>query len=325
MQFWWKKKMSWQSVLLWPLSLIYRLVLQCRRLCYQQGLFKRYQAPVPVIVVGNYTVGGTGKTPLVIALAKRLQQQGLTVGIVSRGYGAKAPHYPCEVKADSQVEQTGDEPLLIAQATHCPVFIAPNRPQAIKALLAQYACDVVLADDGLQHLALQPSLAIAVIDGERRFGNQQVLPAGPLREPLPSDLTQVMWVVNGASEQHHEWGMQLQGRGCYRLSDGAQGSLSDFQGQSVMAIAGIGNPERFFESLRQAGLHVETHAFADHHAYSQVDFVGFDPKSPLLMTEKDAVKCQALALDNAWVVPVEAILPEAFWTLMTERIHVNET
>lgn len=325
MQFWWKKQASWQSILLSPLSFCYRALLRCRRFAYQQGWFKRYQAPVPVIIVGNYTVGGTGKTPLVIALAKHLQQRGLSVGIVSRGYGAKAPHYPFEVRADAQVEQTGDEPLLIARASNRPVFIDPNRPRAVKALLAQYACDVVIADDGLQHLALQPSLAIAAIDGERRFGNQQVLPAGPLREPLPSNLTQVMWVVNGVSERPHEWAMQLQGSSCYRLSDGAQASLTDFQGQSIIAIAGIGNPERFFESLRQAGLNVETHAFADHHAYSQADFAGFDLKRPLLMTEKDAVKCQGLALDNAWVVPVEAVLPEAFWTLITERYHTCQS
>lgn len=351
MNFWWQSTRTCQAWLLTPIAWIYRIVLASRRLAYRINLCRTYIAPVPVIVVGNLTVGGTGKTPLVIALAEYLQQQGLKVGIVSRGYGAKAGAYPVLVTPHSEPKQVGDEPLLMAKRTHCPVMIDPKRPRAIATLLKQCPCDVILSDDGLQHLAMQPTLSIIVIDGVRRFGNGLVLPAGPLREPLQAchgfaalamsraknisplrnarndtgkkqvaKRNPYLWVVNGEPKTSHEWPMTLHCDMVYQLQTAERKPLTEFVGQKVVAIAGIGNPQRFFTMLETLGMDVEAHAFPDHHAYTADDFKAINPEFPWLMTEKDAVKCVAFVTANTWVVPVNAALPSGFWQQLQDVI-----
>jgi tetraacyldisaccharide 4'-kinase len=275
--------------------------------------------PVPVIVVGNITVGGTGKTPLVIALVEALRARGHRPGVVSRGYGAN-DDIPRLLDAESNVAQVGDEPLLIFEATDAPVAVGRDRVEAGRLLLAHHDCDVIVADDGLQHYPLLRNVEICVIDGERRFGNGLLLPAGPLREPI-SRLESVDFLVcNGGEARAGEAPMRLAGDTAVALLDSAKRKLlSDFSGQRVHAIAGIGNPARFFDALRAAGIDVVEHAFPDHHAFGAVD-LDFGDDAPVLMTSKDAVKCRAFARPDYWQVPVVAVLPETFFDAVCARI-----
>jgi tetraacyldisaccharide 4'-kinase len=271
-------------------------------------------APVTVIVVGNFTAGGTGKTPLVIALAEHLRRRGRQPGIASRGYGRRGQG-PVRVTGNTPPEACGDEPRLMFERTGLPVEVDADRVAAVRRL-GQAGCDVVLVDDGLQHRRLARDLEIEVVDGERRYGNGHLLPAGPLREPpRPTDLR----VVNGGATRAREWPMRLELGDARALAGDATRPLAAFAGRRVGAVAGIGLPGRFFDSLVAGGLLVETRAFADHHPFAADDFAGL-PR-PLLMTEKDAVKCRALGLDDAWVVPVEAELPDAFYALFDRQLE----
>jgi len=293
------------AVLLFPLSLLFRLVVALRRGLYRVGLLRTWRFAAPLIVVGNITVGGSGKTPLVIWLAGYLREQGFKPGIVSRGYGGKARNWPQQVRADSDPSVVGDEAVLLAQRAHCPVCVAPDRPAAVRSLLQHTDCDIVISDDGLQHYAMGRDLEIVVIDGDRRFGNGLMLPAGPLREPL-SRLRSVDLVICNGAAGGGEFAMKLRQPQVYPLSGDAPASgIERFAGQPVRAIAGIGNPQRFFDMLGAHGLQVEAHAFADHHAFRAQDLT-FDSAIPLLMTEKDAVKCRRIHNGEAWVVSVDA-------------------
>lgn len=293
--------------LLSPLSGLYRLITYLRRFAYQQGWFKSHQLSVPVIIVGNITVGGSGKTPLVIALAETLKQAGLKPGIISRGYGGNSPHYPLLITTETDTRHSGDEPKLIALRTGCPVVIDPNRPQAGQFLLENHPCDILIADDGLQHYALQREIEIAVVDGKRGFGNGFCLPAGPLREPR-SRLNQVHFIVwQGGAENITPYTFELVLKAARQLTTGTLLPLSQWSGKTVHAVAGIGHPQRFFEQLRQHSITVIEHAFADHHVYSAAD-LQFTENYPILMTEKDAVKCQLFASPKYWAVPATANL-----------------
>lgn len=295
-------------VLLWPFSLLYGAVSGIIRLSYRLGLRKSWRSPIPVVVVGNLTAGGNGKTPLVIWLVQALQQQGYEVGVVSRGYGGKAQSYPLLVTAQTATDQAGDEPVLIAQRTNAPVAVAPRRRAAIERLLAKYPLDIIITDDGLQHYALQRNVEIVVVDGERRFGNGWWLPAGPMRERA-SRLNQVDAVVtNGGTALAGEIAMTLSPGLAVNMRSGEKRALSTFK--EVVAMAGIGHPPRFFNTLRQQGLTpVAEIAFADHHAYHKAELVALtQPEQPLLMTEKDAVKCRTFAQENWWYLPVDAQL-----------------
>jgi tetraacyldisaccharide 4'-kinase len=265
--------------------------------------------PVPVIIVGNLSVGGTGKTPLLIYLAKLLRQEGLRPGIISRGYGGQARHWPQWVDKNGDPAQVGDEAVLIAAQTGCPMAVGPARIDAARLLLENDACDVILSDDGLQHYALGRTLEIAVIDGERRFGNGFCLPAGPLREPASRLRSVDLVVCNGAAREAGEYSMQVAGNAAVNLLTGEQKPLSFFARQSCHAAAGIGNPQRFFELLQRAGIVCETHIFPDHYAYRAAD-IDFHDGKPVLMTEKDAVKCRRFARENDWCIPVQAV-PQA--------------
>lgn len=269
---------------------------------------EQIRVEVPVIVVGNISVGGTGKTPLVIWLIEQLRQWGFRPGVLSRGYGGKAEHYPLRVTENTPAEVCGDEPLLIALRTGAPVMVAPDRVTAARALLRSGEVDVLVTDDGLQHYRLARDLEFCVVDGQRGLGNAALLPAGPLREPA-SRLGQVDWVaVNGEGFEPPEQGFRftLAGEPVAALIGGASRALADFE-SPVHAVAGIGNPERFFASLEAEGLSIIRHAFADHHRFTAAD-LAFGDTLDVIMTEKDAVKCRAFADARCWYRPVSAQL-----------------
>ena len=293
--------------LLRPLELLFRAVAAARRWYWQGGPGRPWRAPVPVVVVGNLSVGGTGKTPVVIALVEALQARGLRPGVVSRGYGAAAgARFPHRVGAESLSAECGDEPLLIHHRTGAPCVVDPDRPAAVRALLADAAVDLVICDDGLQHYALHRDLEIVVMDAVRGLGNGWCLPAGPLREP-PSRLRSVPWVLyrggDGAAD-----GVRYVVDGLYPLCPGETGQPPE--PQTVYAVAGIGQPEQFFDSLRARGYRVRPVVFPDHHPFSASDLAPLDD-APLIMTEKDAVKCRAFATPGQWYLRISATLPAA--------------
>jgi tetraacyldisaccharide 4'-kinase len=290
---------------LWPISVVYLGLTRLRRTAYRLGWRPVVEAPVPVIVVGNVSVGGTGKTPFVIWLADQLQQRGRKVGIVTRGYRGKGTEWPRTVASDSDPEEVGDEPVLLARRTGCPVVAGPDRVACVEALLRAARVDVILSDDGLQHYRLGRAFEIAVVDGARGMGNGLCLPAGPLREPV-SRLQEVdATIVNGG-----DWGHAGVFRAAavvtrvYHLKDGAERTLESFLKQPVHAVAGIGNPQRFFDLLRDAGLDVEGHPLEDHAAIG-LDQLTFDEPGAVLITEKDAVKCEQLRPNGVWCVVVD--------------------
>ena len=308
------------SLLLWPLSLLFCLIAFLRKWLFRTGLKSSSKLQKPVIVVGNISVGGTGKSPLVIWLCGYLEELGYHPGVVSRGYGAKAQEWPKTVTPESDPQEVGDEPLMIARRTGVPMVISPDRPQAGEALLKEANCDLVISDDGLQHYALQRDIEIAVLDAARGFGNGFCLPAGPLRE-RPQRLKQVNLVIgNGATElAPHQ--MVLKPTRFVDLKDPSKTlPLDSFRGQKVHGVAGIGNPERFFDTLRGLDLEVESHPYQDHHRYRPEDLPDSADK-PLIMTEKDAVKCLGFGLENAWYLEVTAEPDSAFSEQLEQLIR----
>jgi tetraacyldisaccharide 4'-kinase len=272
---------------------------------YRLGLFKAASLDVPVIIIGNITVGGTGKTPLVIWLADKLRQRGFKPGIVTRGYAGQSDHWPCEVTPDTPAAQVGDEAVLLRRRTDCPVYAGPDRPVAAQQLLSDHQCNMIICDDGLQHYALNRDLEIAVIDGERRFGNGLCLPAGPLRERRNRLAETDLVIVNGVAKAG-EHAMRLRTSKAVALDQsGESKALSDFKSDRVHAIAGIGHPDRFFNMLKGLGLTIEEHPFPDHHAYTVDDLAPFSNQT-VLMTEKDAVKCELFTQPGHWYVPAMA-------------------
>ncbi|MFC4820488.1 tetraacyldisaccharide 4'-kinase [Dokdonella ginsengisoli] len=277
---------------------------------YRRGWRRPRQLPVPVIVVGNLTAGGSGKTPLVIALVDALRARGFRPGVVSRGYGG-SERGPALVDDVSSPASVGDEPCLIRRRTGVAVAVGRDRVRAAQ-LLVERGVDVVIADDGLQNPALARDVEICVIDGQRRFGNGRLLPAGPLREPVERLATLPFRVCNGAAAQAGEIPMRLSGDMAVALAGGGTRPLESFAGTRAHAVAAIGNPERFFDRLRAHGIEVLPHAFADHHAFTASD-LDFGDELPVLMTEKDAVKCLAFAAPRFWCLPVRAELPASFF------------
>jgi tetraacyldisaccharide 4'-kinase len=320
-----------------PLSFLYGAVVGLRSILYRVGLRHRVGVGVPVVVVGNLTVGGTGKTPLVAWLAQHLASCGMRVAIVSRGYGGRARGVN-RVTVHSRASEVGDEPLLLARRSQATVFVGRDRVAAAKAAVADRA-DIVISDDGLQHLALKRDCEIVVIDGQRGFGNGCLLPRGPLRE-LPRRLRRVNAVViNGAVAnpafnlprfvQDTAFRMNLRPGDAWPVRGGARlRSLSSFRGSGVHALAAIGNPQRFFDMLREAGLTIYEHPMPDHHPFKPGD-LNFGDALPVLMTEKDAVKCAAFADERCWFVPVTAEFSEAgsrgLVDVVLARIHAHLT
>ncbi len=324
----WYRKAAWLK-LLRPISALFTLLVKRRFMQKRQYCVDPSPLPVPVIVVGNISVGGTGKTPLVIALIHELRTAGYTPGVVSRGYGAQAPYYPFEVKPDSLPEQGGDEPCLIVNRTLVPLYIDPDRMTAANALLANHDCDVLISDDGLQHYNMPRDIEIAVIDGQRGLGSGRCMPEGPLREP-PERLSQVDWVVfNGRPAENLPSLPLLKNEPtCMRLQPGALWSLQGLDSvtgdnwsfeRRVHAVAGIGNPGRFFDTLVSMGFDPVEHPFADHARYEEGE-LEFTPKLPVIMTEKDAVKCMGKPPANAWALPVDACLEPRFINALLKQL-----
>jgi tetraacyldisaccharide 4'-kinase len=319
----WYGKAGW-LLLLWPLTLIFRVLTRARRQIYKR---QSNRLPVPVVVIGNITVGGTGKTPLLIALAQLLKTQGLRPGVVSRGYRSTSGASVRMVDANSSSLEVGDEPLLIARATECPVAIAKNRAAAAQTLLEGGLCNVILSDDGLQHYTLARDLEIVVVDAARGFGNGFCLPSGPLREPV-GRLRDVDWVIRNGNypcSQLKPWSpvpMHLKPVAWVNVRTHQSVPLSqlDWLKEPAYAVAGIGNPQRFFTTLNDLGITFFPKAFPDHHHYTAHDFAGFADET-VLMTAKDAVKCQGFARENWWYLSVVAELPESFSKAFLERIQ----
>lgn len=294
-------------------------IVKFRRFLYRKGFLKTTALPCPVIVVGNISVGGTGKTPLVITLANYLKQQGFRPGIISRGYGGGNKTEAVQVTDNSNPQQVGDEAVLMAKQTGCPVAVATKRGEAGELLLDQTDCNILLSDDGLQHYALKRDIEIAVIDGERRFGNNNCLPGGPLREPLER-LNEVDFIiVNGTPAEQREIPMAITADMAINLKTGEQKHLAEFKGQTCHAIAGIGHPMRFFNLLASHGLTTENHSFPDHHVFKAKE-LNFKDHNPILMTEKDAVKCSEFASDKHWYVSISAHLPDSFFSQLLNLI-----
>jgi tetraacyldisaccharide 4'-kinase len=309
------------SALLLPVALLYCGLVMLRRAGYRLGLLPSVRLPAPVVVVGNLTVGGTGKTPLVIWLAQLLRAHGYRPGIVTRGYGGQASSWPQTVRADSNPVMVGDEPVLLARSAHCPVIADPDRVRAAQTLVVQQGCNVVLSDDGLQHYRLARDVEIAVIDGTRRFGNGWCLPAGPLREPI-TRLKSVDARVTQGEPAAGEWGMTLVDQGFYRLGESQpSAAVESFRGKTVHAVAGIGNPKRFFDRLRRRKLVVIEHPFPDHHVFRASDFP-FGEGHAVIMTEKDAVKCERLGV-SGWYLKVAARPDTRFGEWLLRRLQEN--
>ncbi|MGK9064438.1 tetraacyldisaccharide 4'-kinase [Stutzerimonas chloritidismutans] len=296
-----------------PLEALYRHVARRRRQRFLDGAAPSYKAPVPVIVVGNITVGGTGKTPMILWLIEHCRSRGLRVGVVSRGYGAKPPSLPWRVQAEQTASEAGDEPLLIVQRTGVPLMIDPDRARAVQCLLAAEPLDLVLSDDGLQHYQLARDLELVLIDAARGLGNGHCLPAGPLREPVERLEAVDAVLLNGATSDCKEgYGFALQPSSLVELASLQAWPLDHFPpGQSLHAVAGIGNPERFFATLEALHWRPIPHPFADHARYS-LEQLTFSPSLPLVMTEKDAVKCRAFAPSGWCYLQVQAKPSQAF-------------
>ncbi|WP_236186855.1 tetraacyldisaccharide 4'-kinase [Pseudomonas protegens] len=299
--------------LLRPLECLYRRVVTGKRQRFLAGEGAIYQPPVPLIVVGNITVGGTGKTPLILWLVEHCQRLGLRVGVVSRGYGAKPAQLPWRVSAEDCAAVAGDEPLLIVQRCGVPLMIDPDRGRAVQALLAAEPLDLILSDDGLQHYRLARDLELVLIDAARGLGNRRCLPAGPLREPAERLQSVDAVLYNGAVDDRDEgFAFHLKPSVLVNLCSGERRALEHFApGQALHAVAGIGNPQRFFNTLETLHWRPVPHAFADHAQYS-AQALTFTPSLPLVMTEKDAVKCRAFAADDWWYLAVDAQPSPAF-------------
>lgn len=313
---------SWLYLLLLPFSWLYGLISGAIRLSYRLGLRQSWRAPVPVVVVGNLTAGGNGKTPVVIWLVEQLQQRGIKVGVVSRGYGGKASSYPLVLNAGTSPAEAGDEPVLIYQRTGASVAVAPKRSAAVQALLASASPQIIITDDGLQHYALARDKEIVVIDGMRRFGNGWWLPAGPMRERATRLNTVDAVIVNGGTADTGEIAMQLIPGEAIHLRNGNRRPLQQLS--EVVAMAGIGHPPRFFNTLVKAGVTpVKTVALADHQALSGAEIKAVaQPGQTLLMTEKDAVKYRqyADAESDWWYLPVDAHLDSPAATALLESL-----
>lgn len=305
---WYSK--SGLSMILRPLAWIYCALVFLRRNAYRIGVLKSKKFDIPVIIVGNLTVGGTGKTPLVIWLVNYLKRAGYKPGVISRGYSGQAHYWPQQVRPDADPIMVGDEAVVIARQTGCPMAVGPRRIDDCEALIKYANIDVIVSDDGLQHYALQRDVEIVMLDGVRRFGNNHCLPAGPLRE-RPQRMQYADFIVTNGIPGKGEYAMRFNGQRVVNVISNQSMTLADIKNHDVIAIAGIGNPDRFFNFLRSYGVRLSAHAFPDHHIYNATD-LGFAGDKMLLMTEKDAVKCQRFARENWWYLPIEVELDDEF-------------
>ncbi|MBN2646708.1 MAG: tetraacyldisaccharide 4'-kinase [Thiotrichales bacterium] len=336
-RFWQRKGLT--AFFLWPFSLLVAAIARCR---LQRFTARRqpqaYRAQV--IVVGNLVVGGSGKTPLILWLCQALQARGFKVGIISRGYGGAAPTWPQWVTAESDPKFVGDEPVMLAKALQVPIAVGPIRTAALALIEKNEPCDVIISDDGLQHFALQRDVELVVVDAQRQFGNQWCLPAGPLREPL-NRLTKVdALIINGGTHLQlpQKWQRLLPPRYAMHLAPKQLRNLlypqqtlpvEAFSTQTVQALAGIGNPARFFATLEPLVAGMQTRVFNDHHPFQLSDFDEFNSEKPLIMTAKDAVKCETFARQltakNWWALEVETEVDDQLVRLILQKLHTNQS
>ena len=325
----WYGKSAWRFLLL-PLSWLFAALVRVRRELYRYRLLKPIEVPVPVIVVGNITVGGTGKTPITIWLATELKIRGRTPGIVTRGYGGEVGAVPLQATAESDPRKVGDEAILLAIRSRCPVFVHPDRVAAAQAAIAA-GIDVLIADDGLQHYRLARDFEIAVMDGIRGTGNGLMLPAGPLREPLERlhEVNRVLVQTEGQDvdvpylrrgSDKLASAFSLLPKQMRRLDESMVQPLGEFSGKMVHAVAAIGNPRRFFRMLEAHGMQVIPHPYRDHLQLT-IEQLTFGDGSPIVMTEKDAVKCTGMAVENCWYVPVTVKFPNAARSNWLEELN----
>lgn len=308
------------ALLLLPFSYLYQFCYKVHKLIYALGIKKIYRSPVPVIVVGNLTVGGTGKTPFVIALANLLSRQGYKPGIISRGYKGKLKTYPKLITEADDPTQTGDEPAFIVKKTSLPLAISPNRAESIDLLTKSNLCDVIISDDGLQHHAIKKDIEIVLVDGERHFGNRFCLPAGPLRESVKR-LNDVDFMVLHQSSLLADYSMTLKTQSIYNLCEpGKKFDYQKYSSVSVHAVAAIGSPNRFFSTLTKLGINFIPHTFKDHHPFRKEDFNFCNDDDLIIMTEKDAIKCKKFARPNFWILPVEACLSDKLVNSLLEKL-----
>lgn len=304
-------------IILLPLTALFWLLSATRRALFKLGIKQSIDIPAAIIVVGNISVGGNGKTPLVVHLAKTLKQQGFKPGVLSRGYGGKGVSYPFSVDQDSSATEVGDEPVLMHQHIDCPLVVDPQRPRGAMALVDKHLCDVIICDDGLQHYALKRNIEISVMDGQRRCGNNFLLPSGPLREGAWRNKTVDFVVINGGDAHKNEFVMTLVPEQLVNVKDPNQRLDVSELNQAVSALAGIGNPQRFFNLLEKMQVKLkQSLSFVDHHPFSQSDI----PEGMVIMTEKDAVKCVAFAHDNCWYLPVSAKLSKEFDAQLLQKV-----
>ncbi|RKG35766.1 tetraacyldisaccharide 4'-kinase [Acinetobacter guerrae] len=319
----WNKQAKW-LVLLRPLSCLYRVGASFNHQLYQSGIKSVYTAPVPVMVIGNITVGGSGKTPLLIQLIKYLIHRQLKVGVISRGYGGQGP-FPALVTLDSMPDEVGDEPCLIVQSTAVPMVVGPDRKAAIELLLSQHQLDLIISDDGLQHWALERQIEWIVLDLNRGLGNEKLLPEGYLREP--KSRLETGTVIEHGLQSHSILNMHLQAGQPYLLNPTGNTSRLFNQYDEFYAVVGIGFPQRFYKTLESIGIkEFQCHEFPDHHDY-EIEDLQFDDQNSIITTEKDAVKILPLLKQHPdfsteiWVVPVEAVLSEACYQLLDTQLQ----
>ena len=324
------KKSSWILILL-PLSYIYFLIIFLRSWSYKSGIFKTIKINVPVIIVGNINIGGTGKTPLVIWLLEKLIKFGMKPGLICRGYNSNASK-SIEVLKNSKVENVGDEALMIKLRLDIPIFSGKKRGQVARSLLMTYPdVDVVISDDGLQHFELFRDFEIVVVDGVRLFGNGHLIPAGPLRETVTRVKKVDAVVINSQVKKeilplfentNNLYEMAYSGdvlQNCVHTNQIFDLSRID---KEIIAVTGIGNPERFFTQLTNAGVNFKRRIFNDHHMFTESDFKDYDGME-IVMTEKDAVKCKIFAKENFWFLPVSADVEEKLFTKIIKKIRTN--
>ncbi|MFV1992490.1 MAG: tetraacyldisaccharide 4'-kinase [Acidiferrobacterales bacterium] len=330
-------QLTWLSLVLFPLSILFCFFSLVRKKFYQYGFFKKININTPIIIIGNISVGGTGKTPLVIWLAKFLQSKNYQPGVISRGYGKNSSHNSSLVLADSLATEVGDEPVIIYQHCKCPVIVDADRVRGVNKLVAEHQCDIIISDDGLQHYRLERDVEVCVIDGVRGNGNGFCLPAGPLREPVSRlnsiDAIIVNKPVNNPAKPFkfdhkykNTYEMSLQESGLVNVYDSSEKKdASSFQGETVHAVAGIGNPEQFFKHLENLGMQVIRHPFPDHYNYQADDLLFTD--YPTVMTEKDAVKLwhnnenMAPKMDQYWYLSVSVNVEQSFEEFILKKIE----
>ncbi|APX63120.1 tetraacyldisaccharide 4'-kinase [Acinetobacter schindleri] len=316
----WNTQAKWLIVFR-PLSWLYQIGFSLNKALYDKGFKASYTAPVPVMVIGNITVGGSGKTPLLIHLVEYLEKQNVRVGVISRGYGGKGP-FPCYVDTQATAESVGDEPALIVQSTGVPMAVGPNRQRSIELLLSKHNLDLIICDDGLQHWALNRQIEWIVLDNNRGLGNQKLLPEGYLREP--AERLETGTVIEHTAYPQSDLHMHLAPSQPYLLN--RAGSQTFDPNLPFYAVVGIGFPQRFYQTLESLGIQqFQCHEFPDHHDY-EIEDLQFEDNYPIITTEKDAVKIMTLLKQNPafnrdiWVVPVEAILSPACYAILQQQL-----